>query len=171
MPAENDDDRSRKAKGRRTDSGTMDGASVSRGGSYGDRQPQYGTSAPDWQEPLPGRDERGDFGAGGEAFGSASGQGRYGDEDQARKVEKPEHPAWQPFVQPEANELAEPKAGSSHDASLNPQFRDWGNRTMRRHDEEYRAFRAERQKTLDAEFEEWRKARSKQGTTKSTSKR
>jgi hypothetical protein len=170
MPAEQDDDRSHKGKGSRKDFAKKDGPAVSGGGSYGDRQPQYGTGAPDWQEPLPGRDERGDFGAGGEAFGSASGQGRYGDEDQARSVEKPGHPAWQPFVQPQANQLAETTAGSSRDASLDPQYRDWGNRTMRRHDEEYRAFRAERQKTRDAEFEEWRKARSGQGATKSTSR-
>jgi hypothetical protein len=73
------------------------------GGSYGDQQPQYGTTATDGQEPVPGRDEREDFGAGGEAFGSSSGQGRYGDDDQARPVEKPEHPAWQPFGQPDAD--------------------------------------------------------------------
>lgn len=140
------------------------------GGSYGDQQPQYGTAGPDGQEPIPGRDERGEFGAGGEAFGSASGQGRYGAEDQARKVKKPQHPAWQPFGQPEANHPAETKAGQPRNAPLDPQYRDWGDRAMRRHDEEYRAFRAERQNALDAEFEEWRKARRAQAATPPSSK-
>lgn len=134
------------------------------GGSYGDQEPQYGTSAPKWKEPMPGHDERGDFGAGGEAFGSTSGQGRYDDKGQARQSEKPEHPAWQPFGQPEASHPTDSQTGRSRDAPLDAQYRDWGDRAMRRHDEEYRAFRAEKQRSLDAEFEEWRKARKDQAT-------
>jgi hypothetical protein len=77
------------------------------GGSVGDRQAQYGTSAQGWQEPLPGSEERGDFGAGGEAFASSKGQGRYGGEHSPGydhgTVDQPEHSAWKPVGQKQDN--------------------------------------------------------------------
>lgn len=116
------------------------------GGSYGDRQSQYGTAAPGWKEPLPGHDDRGDFGAGGEAFGSSSGQGRY--EDAAKR-----HPAWQPFAQSGERLDGHPPS------DLDLQYRAWGRRAMEQHDGDYRAYRAEQDERLAREFEDWRAAR------------
>lgn len=157
MAARQDDPTGRKATGRTARAG--EDRSRTAGGSYGDQQSQYGTTAPQWQEPMPGHDEREEYGAGGEAFGSASGQGRYARKDQARRIERPEHPAWQPFGEPDANHPEEGRTGQARERSEDAHFRDWGDRAMRQHDEEYRAYREERQKKLDAEFEDWRKAR------------
>jgi len=133
------------------------------GGSYGDRQAQYGTGAPRWQEPIPGSDERGEFGAGGEAFGSWTGQGRYApDADQQRHTrgDQPDTPAWPPFDKRQANPPGEPEEARRRDFAHDPHYQNWGNRAMRQHDEDYRAFRAEQQRKLAEEFEAWRRARA-----------